>query len=190
MQQRLNMKPNSLLLTAAGLLILAGCSSTPTKVDTGPIKGRTFKFVEPGAKPPPAYAEKRQVIHSMIQAAITKNLEGRGVRKVTSDPDLTVAYLVIVGNNATTTSIDDYFGYGEDAAKLHDQAHERYTASKGPDHFEAGTLVIDLVDAKSFRLVKRGYATRSILRNVPDETRAARIQGVVDEILKNLWIVP
>src|SRR5262245_35911657 len=118
MRRQANMKPSLLLLAAAGLLTLAGCSSTPTKVDTGPIQGRTFKFMEQGAKPPPAYAERRETVHAMVQAAIVKNLAGRGVRPVTSDPDLTVAYLIIVGNNAATTSIDDYFGYGEDAAKL------------------------------------------------------------------------
>jgi hypothetical protein len=126
----------------------------------------------------------------MVQAAITKNLAGRGVSAAASGGDVTVAYLIIAGNNASTTSINDYFGYGEDAAALLDKAHTAYTGSKNPNYFEAGTLVIDIIDSKSFKLLRRGYATRPILRNLPDDARAARIQEVVDEILRDLRIAP
>jgi len=181
-----NMKLNSILILAAGALALAGCSSTPTKVDSGKISARTFSFVNRGAAPD--YADKRQAVHMMIQEAITKNLAARGVANTGAGGDITVAYLVIIGNNASTESIRDYFGYGEDAAALHDKAHSAYTASKNPNYFEAGTLVIDIIDSKNYKLLKRGYATRPTLRNMPDDAKAARIQEVVDEILRDLRI--
>ena len=184
------MKLKRLLILAAGILALAGCSSTPTKVDSGPIHARTFSFVGRNTKPSPAYADNRQVIHSMIEAAITKNLAGRGVSTAASGGDITVAYLIIAGNNASATSINDYFGYGENASALLDKAHTAYTGSKNPNFFEAGTLVIDIIDSKGFKLLKRGYATRPILRNLPDDARAARIQEVVDEILRDLRVAP
>jgi len=184
------MKLHSVLTLAAGILALAGCSSTPTKVDSGTVHARTFNFVERSGKPSPAYADNRQTIHPMIQGAIAKNLAGRGVSQVPSGGDVTVAYLIIVGNNASTTSINDYFGYGEDAAALHDKANTAYTRSKNPNYFEAGTLVIDIIDSKSFKLLRRAYATRPVLRNLPDDARAARIQEVVDEILRDLRIQP
>jgi outer membrane murein-binding lipoprotein Lpp len=184
------MKLRSFLTLAAGVLLLAGCSSTPTKVDSGPVHARTFNFVARSGKPSPAYADNRQAIHSMIQGAIAKNLAGRGVTQLPSGGDVTVAYLIIAGNNASTTSINDYFGYGEDAAALHDKANTAYTGSKNPNFFEAGTLVIDIIDSKSFKLLRRGYATRPILRNLPDDARAARLQEVVDEIFQNLRIQP
>ena len=184
------MKFHSFLTLLAGVLALAGCSSTPTKVDTGSIRARTFSYVDRGSKPSPNYAENRQAVHQMIQEAITKDLAARGVTRVDRGGDLTVGYLVIVGNNATTTTINDYFGYGADAAGLHAKAHEAYTDSKNPNYFEAGTLLIDLTDSKSFKLLKRGYATRPILRNIPDDARAARIQELVDEILRDVRIGP
>ena len=182
------MKLNTLLILAACVLTLAGCSSTPAKVDTGRIQARTFNFVNRSNRQAPAYADNRKVVHTMIQDAITKNLATRGVTKATANGDVTVEYLVIVGNNATTTTINDYFGYGEDATALHDKAHTAYTESKNPNYFEAGTLVIDLIDSKTFKLLKRGHATRPILRNIPDDERAARIQEVVDEILRDLRV--
>lgn len=184
------MKPNMLLLLAAGLLTLAGCSSTPTKVDTGPIRARSFTFVDRGLKDPPAYADNRQAVHQMIQDAITRNLAAKGVTHTGSDADITVGYLVIVGNDGYTRSINDYYGYGDAAAGLHDKAHAAYTSNKDPKYFEAGTLVIDIIDSKSYKLLKRGHATRPVLRDPPTDARAARLQEVVDEILRDMRIAP
>lgn len=171
---------------AAVVLTLAGCSSTPTKVDTGTIHARTFTFVNRGQTPD--YAEDRQAAHKMIQAAITKNLAARGVTKVTTGEDITVGYLIILGNNASTEAINTYFGYGEGADALHDKAQAAYSKSKNPNYFEAGTLVIDIIDTKTYKLLKRNYGTRSVMSNITADERAERIQEVVDEILKNLEI--
>ena len=51
-------------------------------------------------------------------------------------------------------------------------------------------LVIDIIDSKSYKLLKRGYATRPTLKNLPDDAKAARIQEVVDEILRELRVAP
>jgi hypothetical protein len=66
---------------------------------------------------------------------------------------------------------------------LLEKAHAAYTGGKNPNYFEAGTLLIDIIDGKSFKVLKRGHATRPILRDLPAEARASRIQEVVDEIL-------
>jgi len=173
---------------AAGVLALSGCSSTPTKVDTGLIRARTFSFINTGSKPVPAYADNQQAVHATIQEAITQNLAKRSVSQTAAGGDVTVAYLIITGNNASTTAINDYFGYGEDASALHDKAQTAYTGSKNPNYFEAGTLLIDIIDSKSFKVLKRGHATRPILRNLPANERAARLQEVVNEILSDLRI--
>lgn len=178
------------LLVLAGLLTLAGCASTPTEVNTGPIRASTFTFVRPGAKPTPAYAESRAAIHTMVQEAIANSLSTHGLSRADADADLTVAYLIITGNNASTASINDYFGYGRDADELLIKAHDAYDKSKNPNYFEAGTLVLDLIDSRTYKLLKRGHATRPILQNITPETRAARIQEVVDEIFADLKVEP
>jgi hypothetical protein len=183
------MKLKPCLILAAGALALAGCSSTPTKVDSGPIHARTFSFVN-RSTPPPEYADLRQAVHTMIQQSITKDFAKRGVIKVSAGGDITVGYLLIIGNNASTASINDYFGYSEDASALQEKAHEAYTSSKNPNYFEAGTLVIDIIDSRTFKLLKRSYATRQILKNLPDNVRAARLQEVVDQILQDVQIAP
>jgi hypothetical protein len=180
------MKTNPLLLLVAGILALAGCSSAPTKVDRGPIAARSFSFVNPAAPP----AARWKPLHAMIQEAITANLARRGVPKAEAGGEVTVGYLVVAGNNASLASITDYFANSEDPDRLADKAHAAYTNNKNPNYFEAGTLVIDLIDSKSFKLLKRGFATRPVLRDPSADARAAHIQDAVDEILRDLRLTP
>ena len=174
------------LLAIVVAVLIAGCS-TPAKVDHGPIHAKTFSFVDRGTKPLPAYTDNRQDVHALVQQAITKNLASKGITKAPRG-DVTIGYLIIVGNNVSTMAVDDYFGYGEGAAELHDKAQSAYSSNKNPNYFEAGTLVIDIIDSSSFKLLRRNYATRPIIRDLPDDARAARIQEVVDEILRDLQV--
>ncbi len=181
------MKLHLLCALAIAFIAAAGCK-TPSKVDTGPIKASTFSFLRPGPQPEAAFAENRQQIHALIQEAIEQNLTARGLRRVADGGDVTVAYLIIVGNNVTTTSINEYFGYTEDAAKLIDKAHMAYTDGNQRSYFEAGTLLIDLVDTRTKKVLKRNYVTRQILQNPTAEVRKARIQEAVNEALLGVRI--
>jgi Domain of unknown function (DUF4136) len=182
------MRLNSRIALAAAVLTLAGCSSAPTKVDTGPIHARTFSFVQRGNRPAPGFADNREAVHEMIQASITKDLAARGFTEVPAGGDVTVGYLIIIGDGVSTEAINDYFGYNAGAEALQDKAHEAYAQSKNPNDFRAGTLLIDITDGKTYKLLKRGYATRSLDANATPEVRAERIQAVVDQILKDLKV--
>ena len=182
------MKYSFFLTLNLAVLLVAGCSSTPTKVDTGPIRAATYSFIGGGAPTAPAFADSREQVHALIQDSISRNLAGKGLNQVASGSDVVVAYLVIVGNNASTERIDTYFGYGRDASALHDKAQDAYTSSKNPNYFEAGTLLIDIIDAKTYKLLKRAYVVRPLLRNPATEVRAERIQEAVDAVLKDLRI--
>jgi hypothetical protein len=174
----------ALTLTA---LLFAGCS-TPTKVDKGPIRATTFDFINGGSKVAPGFADNREQIHATLQDAITKNLASKGLRRASSGADLTVAYLVIVGNNGSTEAIATYFGYGRDTAALHDKAQDAYTSSSNPNYFEAGTLLIDIIDSKTYALLKRSTVTRPLLRDPSAEVRIERIQEAVDAALKDVQV--
>jgi hypothetical protein len=175
---------------AAGAVLLAGCSSTPTQVNKGPIHAGTFSFVQ-GRPATPEYAEKREQIHKLIQNAITANLAAKDLTRVQSSGNVIVAYLIILGNNVSTTDVNDYFGYGRDSDALLDKAHEKGAIdNKNPNAFTAGTLVVDVIDAKTYKLLYRNYAVRSVLRDAPDDVRAERIQSAVDQALVGLKTRP
>jgi hypothetical protein len=182
------MKHSFLLTLNLAALLVAGCSSTPTRVDTGPIAATTFSFIVTGGRQPVNYANDREQIHQMIQDAISRNLAGKGLGKVASGGDVIVAYLVVVGNGASTEAINTYFGYGRDSNALHDKAHEAYTNTKNPNYFKAGTLLIDILDAKTYKLLKRSFVVRPMLSNPSAEVRAERIQEAVDTVLRDVKI--
>ena len=100
-----------------------------------------------------------------------------------------MAYLIIAGNNATTTSLNEYFGYTPDATALVDKAHTQQ-AVKGSDrgYFEAGSLVIDFVDPGTSKVLQRATVQAPILRELPLDAREARLQGLVDQALADLHI--
>jgi hypothetical protein len=161
-----------------------------TKVNRGPIHARTFNFVNRASKPAPGFVDNTEAAHAMIQKAITKNLGARGVKRVGAGGDVTVTYLIIIGDNVSTTAIRNYFGYSDDLGDLHEKAQKAYIRTKNPNHFDAGTLLIDIIDGKNFKLMKRGYATRPLLKNLSANAKQARVQEVVDEILRDVRIAP
>ena len=85
--------------------------------------------------------------------------------------------------------MNDYFGYGRDSDALLDKAHQKGAIdSKNPNPFLAGTLVIDVIDAKTYKLLYRNYVARQVLRNIPETERDERIQSAVDQALAGLKV--
>lgn len=169
-------------------ILLIGCSSVPDKVDSGAIHARTFNFVGGGVPPAAEFADNRQQAHAVIQQALTGNLAGKGLTKVQAGGDVTVAYLVILGNNVSTESINTYFGYGRESSALQDKAHKAYTGNANPNYFQAGTLVVDIIENGTFKLLRRTHVTRPVLSNPSAEVRAAHIHEAVAAALKDLRV--
>ncbi len=166
--------------------MLAGCSSVKTQVDKGPVKARTFSFLNTGDRQLPDYAEERKQAHAMVQQALINNLAAKGVSYAPSAGEITVAYLIVVGNNSSTTSLNNYFGYTPDSEAFLNKVHSEQTGADARGYFEAGTLVIDFVDPATSKLLQRRSIQAQVLRNLPSETRTARIQAIVDQALKDL----
>lgn len=179
--------------TILGCLVLAiavtGCSSVKSQVDKSPISARTFSFLNTGQRQLPGYADERKQAHAAIQQAIVSFLATKGVSHVPTGGDVTVAYIVIVGNNANTTSLNAYFGYTDEAEALVKEVHKEQTVGEqNRGYFEAGTLVIDFLDPHTSKLLQRRSIQAPILRNLPLDERTARVQSIVDQALKDLPI--
>jgi hypothetical protein len=174
-----------LLLTG---LVMAGCCSTPTHVDKSPLQAHTFNFINGGIALTPPAADKRDAAHQQIQAAIIKNLAAKGLNRTNETGDVIVAYMIVLGNNVSTEAITTYFGSGRDAGALHDKAHAAYTGNLNPNHFEAGTLLIDVIDAKTYELLYRNFAVQPVMWQATTEERAGRIQTAVNAALAKVRV--
>jgi hypothetical protein len=170
---------------------LGWCANVKTQVDKGPVKARTFSFLDTGARRTPDYAETHKQAHAMVQQALIHNLAAKGVTYTPTNGTVTVAYLIIVGNNVATASLNEYFGYTDDSDALVEKVHKRQTETKdNRGYFEAGTLVIDVLDPKNSKLLQRRSIEAQVLRNLPAEQRSARVQEIVDQALANVPIGP
>ena len=94
---------------------------------------------------------RRDVAEQRIRRGVDRELVAAGLRRVVEDADLWVVTHALVDRH----SLDD----------LHDRAYwEFFTGVKSVDAFDlgAGTLVVDLVDARLQRVVWRGAASEAI----------------------------
>ncbi len=184
---RLGNHPLTLIGSVLTAMLLAGCSSVKTHVDKGTVTARTFSFLDTGSRQVPSYADERQQAHALVQQALIKSLAGKGVSYVPQGGEISVAYLIVVGNNVATTSLNDYFGYTDDSEAIVQKVHSQQTGSDdNRGYFEAGTLVIDILDPSTSKLLHRRSIHAEVLRNLPYETRTARVQSLVDQALKDL----
>lgn len=173
----------------AGVTVLSGCATTPTRVDTGAIRAKTYNFTYMGSEGSPTLEVNVAQIHAIMQAAIEKNLAAKGLTKVAKGGDVTVLYLIIVSNGGLTQSLNEYYGSGQSAHALEAKAHEAFDVeNKNRTQFEAGTLVIDIAQFNPYRVFWRNFVCRPVLKNPPVAEREARIQEAVDEVLQGVRV--
>jgi hypothetical protein len=85
-----------------------------------------------------------------LQSDVEKHLNARGfVKGESGNPDLMVHYHASVSQQVDVNGVDTEFGYCERGACQ-------------PSVYEAGTIVVDLVDARTNTLVWRGWAKDSL----------------------------
>jgi hypothetical protein len=165
---------------AISALALIGCASTNvgSYVESGAniMPYRTFNWGvaysistgDPRLDSNPFFLER-------LQADVEKQLAGRGLERTTSGtPDLLVHYHASVKQRLDVNSTDRKDGYcrGDDCR---------------PYVYEAGTLLLDLVDAHTNRLVWRGWAEGAVDGMIDNQDwMEKRIDEAVTRILATL----
>ena len=88
--------------------------------------------------------------HERIRRDVERQLTGRGYRKLTNgQPDLTIHYHASINQEVDVNGVDRQAGYcGEGNCQ--------------PYVYEAGTLLFDVVDAGTNRVIWRGWADGSV----------------------------
>ena len=116
-------------------------------------------------------------INAMIITALERELSARGLTKVNSNPDLRVSYLAATGYNLQVGEVN--FGYNVNAP------YEGLmpTGTTAAWDVVTGTLVIDLFDNNTDRVVFRGTA-RDVLQRAPSADPAADAKQVAKTVNK------
>jgi len=178
------MKIINLLSSALIALAISACSSS-VDMPKGTIKGyQSARMVQPAPSTLKTLTSKEKATHKAIQKAIKAQFTSHGKSFNQPNADLVVGYLVIVQDNASTTAYNEYFGYGRDADKIADIAHIKGVV-KGvrPDFFERAGLLVDVIDAKTNKLIYRNIFVGDVVKNSSGAARTQRINQAVAQTL-------
>ena len=139
------------------------------KVDFSSYK--TFAFDKEGARNP--------YVNALIVAAVERELTSRGLTKVNADPDLKVAYLAATVPNLQVQNVPFYH--------VVNPAYSGMVGSATMNMWDVttGTLVIDLWDRKTDRVIFRGTIT-DVLQRAPSADLQADAKIVSKPINKGV----
>jgi hypothetical protein len=160
-------------LTAGGCAALAVSSYGERGFDVR--RYRTFAW-----GPPDTFStgdprlDSNRFFAERVRMRVEQELAARGFERTTSaSPDLLVHYHASVTQEIDTGTFDREYQHGDQASP--------------PDVYDAGTLVIDLVDARARQLVWRGWAKGSVEGLIDDQQwLEKRIDDAVTRILSRL----
>lgn len=175
---------------ALSALTFAAISCSSVEMPKGTSKGYTSARLVTTDKKPTNDKEFPNLVsgHRMIQKSLASNFRANNFQVGSGSAELIVGYLVLVQNNYSTIAQDDYFGYGRDSEAIVDKAQTLGVVKNNrPDRFESGTIVVDVIDAKTSKLVYRGHATRDIYKNNSASARQALINQAVTEALQGFF---
>ena len=112
-----------------------------------------------------------------VQGAVERGLSARGLELASSGtPDLLIHYHANISDRIDVNRADRAYGYCG-------------TADCPPEtaRYEAGTLVLDFIDARTDKLIWRGWAQNSVEDVLRDPDRMARtIDKAVENMLRQL----
>jgi hypothetical protein len=161
------------------LLILGGCSTYTTNADYDTSvdfsKYRTWSWF---TGPRPSGPGSDQLIENRIRSSIEAELPLRGLAKgAEGATDLMVSFNLSIAQRIEVTPTTATVGYGWG------HGYVGYSTGNDVRTYDEGTLIIDLIDAKTKSLVWRGTAQATVYRDTTPDERTARVRGAVQAIL-------
>jgi hypothetical protein len=182
------MKIISLILSAVAATGLVSCVPN-VDMPKGTSKGyASARLIQRDPKLPAITNTTEKQVHGMIQKSLAKSFTSKGMTYGKDGADLIVAYMVIYQEPGMTADYRDYFGYGRDAGEIAEIAHVRtMEKNKRPDYFQQAGILIDVVDARTNKLVYRNLAKGDVVKGTSPETRAARIDAAVSGALEPFY---
>jgi hypothetical protein len=116
--------------------------------------------------------DNNEIFEGRLRQAVDRGLEARGLEQASaSSAELVVHYHASVSQQIDVNTLDRQYGYCNDCRS---------------SVYDAGTITIDFVDAKTNKLVWRGWAEGSLEGIDNQEVIEARVDEAVAKILQKL----
>ena len=130
-----------------------------------------------------ARAESQQLFAARVNAALEQELTAKGLRLSDSNPDLLVAWDAATEGKMSTTTHGTSYGGG----------YGRYrrgggmrvgTSTTSVNEWTEGTLVVDLIDARTDAMVYTGSAQAKLNESASPDERTKNVNEAVAKILE------
>jgi len=174
------------------ILLALSFSGCVTKFETGSqqapdasfVRRSTFRFV-----PDKSHAAAEAVAsgpdwRGLISQDILAALNAKGYRFFPNrQTDLLVAFHIVLTENESVTTLDNYLGYQLTAGQSAQADLSRFQDPNHPGEAAKGTLIIDFIDPKKKVLLWRGWTKTNVDRKQSGEKLQALAKEAVNQIL-------
>ena len=170
------------------LAIFAAFAATPAAaqkvyVDYSPLaEFGTYKSFAWGPTPQASIYDNNPLNHSRIKNAVEHYLVQGGMIEDTEDPDLFVTYYGETDSEFKLNTMAVGYGFASDWTWDPYWGNAAGTMTSTPVEVKAGTLVIDIWDAKTQKLVWRGSMEGTLTDNL--QKSAKMINKGIEKIVK------
>lgn len=177
------MKIVTLVLMSAFFLSAVGCSSYTVMFDYDRQEDfsqyRSFDFLP---APSDVRPESSNLVLNRVTAAVTRELEAKGLKQSSSSPDILIAIHTESQDKFNVTDWGyhyapyDYYWRGDS-----------YWSGGGIDvhQYEEGTLILDMVRADEKEMIWRGAASKALPYNPTPDKIDKIVNEAVSKILEN-----
>jgi Domain of unknown function (DUF4136) len=166
-------------LVAAGAVATIGCATMQVHsyVHRGEVFSRYHTYAwapEDQLRTGDPRLDNNPFFLRRLESDVDRHLAGRGLEKVATDAsDLVIHYHVSITQEINANQLDTQYGYRCDDCE--------------PYVYDSGTLLIDLVDARSNQLVWRGWSEGTMDNAIDNQDfMEQRIDEAVGKILARL----
>lgn len=170
------------ILCCGSLVLSAACASVNVGADFSPGFAlqpyRTFDWgagdTLPAGDP---RLDHNPFFDSRVRAAVERELATKGITRSASSPDLLIHYHASVRQRVDVIRSDEVRGYTFGGVNTSEKVIE----------YEEGTLLLDMADAKSKRIVWRGWAQTDVDNLMNDQREMEkRINASVQKMVAQL----
>ncbi|HSC67218.1 MAG TPA: DUF4136 domain-containing protein [Cellvibrio sp.] len=185
------MKRMGILITAMSILLLAGCSSQPNvetdhQADFDFSSLKVFEVAETKQNTQESILVSPFTlshIHSALSGELAKRYQGV---EAGAKPDFTVSYHVVIEEKIDPHSYDALYGYGYGYG-YYGRGYYRpwpyYGYGTGVRVYNQGSLIIDIVDAKTGKPIWRGVSEKRLGRSMAPQQQREVLSAAVTEVL-------
>jgi hypothetical protein len=181
----------SLLLAVA--LLAAGCPTLQVSSDFDPAADfstlKTYDWMARAKTTGDPRIDNNTMLDARVKQAVDQQLTARGFSKVASgqQADFLVGYHVTLDKKTSVNVINDTYNYppGWYGGPMGGPYSNVPPAQVYTYQYDEGTLLLDVVDAKSKKLLWRGTATDEVNFKGSPESRQEKVNDAVTKMLAN-----